>query len=143
MLDQLRNDPMVAGSIWRLLLFVFALVLWLALRSEESDHEWWGETMVKFKLSGDPYSAVDSSRTLFKWLTIVMLLVNLWHAGNLVYRRHPAFAKTVQTDTSQPSALPEGYGAGGGGRMVPGRDAPAGGAPAGGGGRLGGLELDE
>ena len=85
-----------------------------------------GGTMVRLKQSSDEYSAVDSSRTLFKWLTIVMLAVNLWHGGKLLYRVYPFLGKTVETDKGAPSELPKGYGSGGGGRFIPGQAAPGG-----------------
>jgi len=130
MLDQLRSDPLVAGCIWRVLLLALAAVMWFLLRSEDDDHEWWGGAMVRLKLSSDEYSAVESSRTMFKWLLIVMLAVNLWHGGKLVYRVFPFLSKTVETDATKPEELPKGYGAGGGGRFVPGQQAPDGAKPA-------------
>ena len=94
--------------------------------------------MVRLKLSSDEYSAVDSSRTLFKWLTIVMLAVNLWHGGKLLYRVYPFLGKTVETDKGAPSELPKGYGSGGGGRFIPGQQAPGGAKPGGDDGEGGG-----
>ncbi|MBI5833206.1 MAG: hypothetical protein HZB16_12995 [Armatimonadetes bacterium] len=126
MLDQLRSDPMMAGSIWRVMLLALALVMWLLLRNEDDEHEWWGNTMVNLKLSSDAYSAVESSRTMFKWLTILMLAVNLWHGGKMVYRIFPFLGKTVETDSAKPADLPKGYGSGGGGRFVPGQAGPGG-----------------
>jgi hypothetical protein len=115
-MQRIFEDPMLAGLIWRVVLLGFVAIMYLALRSEDSDHEWWGDFATRMKLARDEDEAVSLYRGAFKWGTLVMLLVTLWHGGSMLYRIYPVFsggAKEVTQPVDPKEGLPERrYGAG-------------------------------
>lgn len=117
------DDALAAGLIWRLLVLVIAAVMWLALRNEDEEHEWWGEAMVRLKMAHDEWSAVESSRTFFRWATIVALVLVLWQSGRLFHRAYPdfPFSRTVHTTPEKLPPLPDRPGASGSGTVIPGK----------------------
>jgi hypothetical protein len=154
------DDPLAAGFIWRIALLIFAWVMYSQLAGDRKSHVWWTHLLTSARLlsrDAEDYErqeTIDNSKTLFKWLGIIAILLTLWHGFQFYRRMDPYFLwgpkpeKFTGGDTRPglPRPVP---GAGGGGAIQspgfspsalpgqPGRPSTGGGpspAPPGGGG---------
>jgi hypothetical protein len=123
MFDRVMTDPLRASFLPILSALSFCWLMWALLKNEDSDHQWWGDFMVRLKLAPDEDAAVDSGRTWFKWLTYLALAAFLVQGGRYVWREHPLHGQAQISPDSHPD-LPKAYGAGGSGVIIPGKTPP-------------------
>lgn len=117
------RDPLWAGLIWKLGLTIFCVAVYLGIRDERRRHQWWLHVLSFFRLANPDEDNEDTmimSRLIFRWSSVLMIILTLYHGWKLFDRAFHPFSEAVDADTL-PDAQP---GVGGGGNVGGGRFAP-------------------
>jgi hypothetical protein len=124
------NDPMAAGFIWRVVLFIFSWTMFIQLKKEGASQFWWIRMLKSARVvSMENYNyagIVEKSRLTFRWLAIAATVILLVHGFSFYKRYDPDFLfgpkpVSFNSPNEKPALPPAIPGAGGGGAVAPGQ----------------------